>query len=44
MMQSSFFHENRRMQQGARLTEWEQWKIVAYKDSEMSIHQIAKRI
>ena len=38
------FYENRRMPQGTRLTELEQGKILAYKDSGMSIHQIAKKI
>ena len=37
------FYENRRMPQGTRLTELEQGKILAYKDSGMSIHQIAKK-
>ena len=32
------------MPQGTRLTELEQGKILAYKDSGMSIHQIAKKL
>ena len=44
MIRSSFFYENRRMSQGTLLTELKLGKILAYKDSGMSIHQIAKNV
>ena len=44
MMILSIFDKNRRMPHGIRLTELEQGKILAYKDSGMSIHQIAEKL